>query len=123
MIAIETYAFFDIHYRGQTFSCSLFSFVSLLSCEGNVLVVLSKFDVLGEFTLTNWSLGLMIASDNGSGELEPLSNLEQYMEIYITDSCSTINITFHSNKIVIDLAKVRTHIIHAGILVTINIRV
>ena len=88
------------------------------------MVMLSKFDVSGEFALTTWSLGLMLSSANGSGELEHLSNLEQYLKkMHIADSCSTSNTIIQSNNIIIDLNKVRTQIIHAGILVTINIRV
>ena len=37
----------------------------------------SKFDVLDEFALTTWSLGLILSSGDGSGELEPLSNPEK----------------------------------------------
>ena len=88
------------------------------------MAVLSKFDVSDEFPLTTWSLGLMLSSGNGLGELDPLSNLEQYLKkLYITDICSRSNIVFHINNIIIDLMKVRMQKMHAGILVTINVRV
>ena len=50
-----------------------------LSYGGTSLVMLSKFDVSDEFTLTICSMGLMLSSDNGSDELEPLPNLDQYL--------------------------------------------
>ena len=76
MVAIETYIFFNLNDRGQTFSRSLFLFAPLLPCGGTSLVMLSRFDVSDEFTLTSWSPGLMILSANGSGELKPLSKRE-----------------------------------------------
>ena len=80
MVDIENCFYFNLNYRGQKISCYLFLFASLLSCGGNSLVMLSKFDVSDEFELTTWSLGLMLSYDNGSGELEPLPNLEQYLK-------------------------------------------
>ena len=79
MVAIGTYFSFNLNYRGQTFSYSLFLCAALLSCGGTSLVMLSKFDVSDEFTLTICSMGLMLSSDNGSDELEPLPNLDQYL--------------------------------------------
>ena len=43
--------------------------------------------------------------------------------VVVTDSCSTYNIIFHSYNNIIDLTKVRTHKIYAGILVAINVKV
>ena len=80
--------------------------------------MLYKSDVLDEFALTTWSMGLMISSKNGSGELEPLSYLD-----HITDSYSRSNIIFQSYNIIIDLKKYWTQKIHAGLLVTINFTV
>ena len=45
----------------------------------------SKFDVYDELSLTTWSLVLIISSTYGSGDLEPILNLEQYLkEIFIS---------------------------------------
>ena len=82
MIDIETYFSFNLNYRGQKFSCSLFLFATFLSCGGASLVMLFKFYVSDTLILTTWSLRLMILSVNGSGELEHLSNLEQYLKLF-----------------------------------------
>ena len=76
MVAIETYIYFNMNDKGQTFSRSLFLFASLLPCRGTSLVMLSGFEISDEFALTSWSPGLMILSANGSGELKPLSKRE-----------------------------------------------
>ena len=73
MVAIKTYCSFNLNDRVQIFSCSLFLFASLPSCAGTSLVMLYKFDVLDEFSLTAWSLGLMLLYANGSVELYPPS--------------------------------------------------
>ena len=82
MVAIETYIYFNLNDRGQTFSRSLFLFASLLPCGGTSLVMLSIFDVSDEFALNSWSQGLIILSANGSGDLKPLSNLEKYLNFF-----------------------------------------
>ena len=69
MVAIEKYISLNFNDRGHKFSCSLFLFALLLSCGGTSLFMLSKFDVSDEFALTTWSLGLMLSSSIGSGEL------------------------------------------------------
>ena len=83
-----------------------------------------NFMVWMNFALTTWSLILMLSSSNYPGEFESLSCFNKYLKNnHITDSCSTSNIIFHSNNIIIDLPKVRTQKIHAGLLININDRV